>query len=216
MNKKILLVDDHQMVLDGLANLIVSEMPDIDIKTSTDPIEFLETLAPDSDISLVVTDLFMLKMNGLAFASAICDRASDLPVLLLSGVEDDLTEEAILSSGARGFVSKKAGQKALFEGMRAAMDGKIYINGKVSERPSASAVRSLERANGESFRYPKLSERQVEVLKLIAAGESNRDISDQLMISENTVKSHIKILFSELGVNKRAACVRQARVFGLI
>ncbi|MHA7772355.1 response regulator [Roseibium sp. M-1] len=213
MNKKIALVDDHQMVLDGLANLIVTQMPGVEIETSTDPLRFLETLDAKHDFSLVVTDLFMLKMNGLAFASAIRDRSADLPVLLLSGVEDELPEETVLSSGARGFVSKKVGQSALFDGINAALDGKIYINGKIIDQRSGT---SLIRENGEALRYPKVSERQVEILRLIAGGDSNKEISDKLLISENTVKSHIKILFSELGVNKRAACVRQARVFGMI
>lgn len=219
MSKCVALVDDHQMVLEGLANLIAAEMPGVETYTCNDPLEFLETLTAEHSYSLVVTDLFMLKMNGLAFASAIRDRDAELPVLLLSGVEDELPQETVLSSGAKGFVSKKVGQKALFDGITATLDGKFYLNGTVQELSafnSADRQFGTARLNGVDYHHPKLSDRQLEILKLIADGASNKDISNQLVISENTVKSHIKLLFSELGVNKRAACVRQARVYGII
>lgn len=220
MNTTIALVDDHQMVLDGLSTLISAEFPDAALSTSTDPIAFLKSLEREPAIGLVISDLLMSGMNGLAFASAIRSRKPDLPILLISGVEDALPERILATSGANGFVSKKAGQKVLFEGIAAVLGGRFYLNGEildVSRRVPVSVVR-----NGTSmplhaeFRQPALSDRQIEVLSLIASGASNKDISLALQISENTVKSHIKLLFSTLGVNKRAACVRQAKMYGFI
>jgi len=220
MNTTIALIDDHQMVLDGLSKLISAEYPEAALQTSTDPVAFLSTLDREPAIGLVISDLLMTRMNGLAFASAIRARSPDLPVLLISGVEDVLPEQILTNSGANGFVSKKAGQKVLFDGISAVLSGRFYLNGDVLDAPAPTRANVAQRFGSQErhdeYRQPALSERQIEVLSLIASGASNKDISRKLSISENTVKSHIKLLFSTLGVNKRAACVRQAKIYGLI
>lgn len=220
MASKIALIDDHQMVSQGLANLVGAECPDLEVQVFSDPLDFLQSLSDGHGFSLVVTDLVMLKMNGLAFASVIRERAPELPVLLISGVENELPTNTILSSGAIGFVSKKAGHEILCKGIRSALAGKYFINDQALEgseirlKTSASGIEDY--AQDTDYRHPNLSQRQIEILQLIASGESNKAISGTLNISENTVKSHIKLIFEELKVNKRAACIRQAKIYGII
>ncbi len=204
------------MVLDGLASLIGAEMPDAEIMVWADPHLFLETLSAQRDYTLVISDLFLNKMNGLALSSAIRGRMSNLPVLLISGHEETLPTETIIASGAMGFVSKKDGNQTLIAAIHAALAGKFFLQGEALERNALDMSECMVRPDGDEFRYPALTARQLEILKLIAGGAANREIASTLAISENTVKSHIKVLFSELNVNKRAACVRQARVYGLI
>ncbi|WP_417667754.1 response regulator transcription factor [Roseibium sp.] len=221
MGKRIALVDDHQMFLDGAVSLLQLKSDGHCVSAFNDPEVFLLELADGAVFDLIVADLLMGKMNGLALVSAVRSRNLKMPILLLSGVEDALPGVNIERSGANGFISKKDGKDTFLQAVRTVLNGGTFFS------PSNWAG-SLEMSDGDTVnnlagrrqidcdKTPSLSDRQKEVLILVAGGNSNKEISRALEISENTVKSHLKQIFEEFGVSKRSACIRQAQLFGLI
>ncbi|WP_339765524.1 response regulator transcription factor [uncultured Hoeflea sp.] len=220
VKKRVAIIDDHQLFLDGASNLFNSQGDEFQVSTFTDPLTVLSLLDEGLDYEVIVVDLLMGSMNGLAFVGALRSRNIATPVLLLSGLDSPLPAPDLLAAGAHGYISKKADLASFFKAVRAVMDGGTFFDDEHSgvEELQASRLRNCvsEKADSESRATPKLSDRQIEILRHIRQGWSNKDISESLSISENTVKSHIKQIFRELNVSKRTASIQKAQVYGLI
>jgi DNA-binding NarL/FixJ family response regulator len=206
------------MFLDGLSLFFSGHSDRFDVSTFEKPSDLMHAIATGVRFDLLISDLIMKEMSGLAFVSAIRSHSQTLPILMLSGINSPPPVREIINLGANGFIHKSADNEALLRAVDALIDGDTYFP---EDMPSGDEANSLgELGDGEFLDeidyLPKLSPRQIEVLHLIANGASNRQISEQMIISENTVKSHLKSIFYEMRVNKRTACVRKARTLGLI
>lgn len=215
---EIALVDDHRMFLDGLSEVINALDPAYVCTGFASPRDALGAIEQGRHFDLVVSDLVMEEMNGVAFILALQARRCTVPVLIVSGMDTLPPVEKVLRLGALGFVPKSAPTGILGEAIRSALKGDIFLPPElwsVVERnpksPRASA--SAPAAAGEE---ELLGVRQIEVLRLMAEGYANRRISEVLGISENTVKTHIRHIFQRLNVERRTACVSKARTIGLI
>lgn len=214
---RIAIVDDHQMFLDGLSEVIRQLDPHYECWGFDSPRKAIEAVEAGQKFDLVISDLVMAEMNGIAFVTAVRARRPLLPIMIVSGIDTAPPVEKVIDAGAFGFVPKSAGSNVLHQAIQAGLTGGTYISDDVW---SYVTTETTSRRTNSTQTLPDadvhLGARQTEVLKLLAEGCSNKDIARILNISENTVKSHISSLFRQLGVSRRTACLNKARQLGLI
>lgn len=206
------------MFLDGLSLFFQGHSDRFEVSTFENPANLIHTIASGVRFDLLISDLIMKEMSGLAFVSAIRSHSKSLPILMLSGINSPPPVREIVNLGANGFIHKSADNETLLKAVNALIAGESYFPEEMMniDDEQLHGAKNDDDYFDEPEHLPKLSPRQIEVLRLIANGASNRQISEEMIISENTVKSHLKSIFFEMRVNKRTACVRKARTLGLI
>lgn len=212
--RRLALIDDHTLFSEAFRTLLKQLRPGYVIDVYDDPTAFLKAFDPSAPYDLVILDLVMQKMNGLALLSSLTGLSPNVRVLMLSGVGTEPPVAEMRRLGARGFVHKSEETHVLLEAVDTILSGNTCFPAAIAEPDDDAVFRELCR--GANAGMPSLGPRQLEVLQLIASGETNRGIADRLGISENTVKSHLKAIFEALGENNRTACVRSAQNLGLI
>ena len=200
---KIMIVDDHPVVREGLSRIIVSEsgMEVIaEAGTGAEALKQYRKLRPD----IVLLDMRMPEMTGLQTIEAIRKEFSNARIIVLStyDLEEDIYQS--LQAGARGYILKDSPRNELLAAIRRVHAGDRVI-------PPTIATRLAERIGGN-----ELTAREFEVLKLIVAGKSNKQIGDDLGISEGTVKSHVNNILDKLGVTDRTQAVSVALKRGIV
>lgn len=213
------IIDDHKMFLEGISLLVKNMNKDYRVTTFSEPSELLRIVETGTAFDLVICDLIMNAMNGLAFVAALRSQSKSIPVLMLSGINTAPPIDEVRRLGGNGFIHKSADNDTLKRAIRTVLTGGTYfvdgLGGSLIEKADKPRGEGWDR-NINMTSVPKLPTRQIEVLRLMAGGATNKDIALSLTISENTVKTHLKQIFLELGVNKRTACVRRAQTLGLI
>jgi len=201
---RILIAEDHAVVRDGLAAVLKFE-PDMSVvglaQNGREAVEQFRELKPD----VVLMDLAMPELDGAAAILAIRREFPDSRLLVLTTYDNDESVFRALENGAKGYLLKDCSTSDLLGAIR-----KIHAGGThVSER---AAARLAERAMGGA----QLSPREIEVLKWIAAGKSNKEIAMLLFISEGTVKTHVLSIHEKLGVADRTDAVVTAIKRGIL
>jgi len=215
----IALVDDHQMFLDGLDAVITSLNSHYVCTSFSSPREAIRAIENGATYNLIISDLVMEEMNGVALILALQARKCSTPVLVVSGIDTLPPIEKVLRIGALGFVPKSAPKETLGEAIASSLRGDVFLPKElwsVIEKNPSSPNTAIKNQEDTAEDNPLLAPRQIEVLSLIAEGYSNNRISDVLNISENTVKTHIKQIFRQLNVTRRTACVKKAQTLGLL
>ncbi len=208
---KILIVDDHPVVREGIGSMLKRE-PDFKIvgeaTNGLEAIEKVRELSPD----VVLMDLRMPEMDGVEAISRIKEERPEIKFIILTTYSDDEYIFKGIAAGARAYLLKDAPREELFKAIRAVSRGESLIQPVV-------ASKVLDRLAELSKKTPSaetLSEREIEVLRLMASGVSNRDIADQLSITQSTVKTHITSIFQKLNVTTRTEAVTTALRKGVI
>jgi DNA-binding NarL/FixJ family response regulator len=212
---KILHIDDHKIFTQGLALALEDGLEDTRVLCGHSAAEALAELEAHPDIDLVMLDLSMPGIDGLGLIDALNERDLALPIVVMSAVDDPWQIRDCLHAGAVGFIPKTFGQTEIIAALKQIVGGDIYVPEALRERLS----RLPEKYVPESERVAKglhLNKRQMDVLELMQRGYSNREIAEILSISENTVKSHARVLYQALDVGSRLECVREAERHGLI
>ncbi len=208
---RVLLADDHPMVLDGLRTLIESlDLADVvgEASDGAQAVEQVLHLEPD----IVIMDLHMPGLNGVEATRQILSSRPDIGVLVLTMLEDDESVFAAMRAGARGYLLKGATQDDIARAMTSVARGEAIFSPGVAAR----LVRFFSASTSPSSEpFPQLSEREREVLDLIAGGRSNPEIARSLYISEKTVRNHVSNIFTKLQVANRSAAIVRAREAGL-
>ncbi|HLU31727.1 MAG TPA: response regulator transcription factor [Acidimicrobiia bacterium] len=203
---RIIIADDHPVVRDGLRGLFIGET-DIEVVgevgNGRDAVEMAAALAPD----VVLMDLRMPEVDGVSAIRSMADRSIPARVLVLTTFDTDRDVLAAIEAGATGYLLKDAPRDELLRAVRAAARGETVLAPSVGAKLADRVRRPVREA---------LSERELEVLKLVAGGSSNREMAGHLYISEATVKSHLLHIYTKLGVNDRAAAVAVAYDRGLL
>lgn len=185
--KRILIVDDHPMMRQGLAQLIGTE-PDLIIcgeaENAEAALDGIGALKPD----LVLADISLPGKNGLELIKDFQALRPGLPVLVISMHDESLYAGRVLRAGGRGYIMKQAGGKKLMEAIRQVLDGKIYV----SEKMSAEILETFSGrgAGAEGSPVQKLTDREFEVFQLIGQGKSTREAAEKLHLSVKTVEAH--------------------------
>lgn len=208
---KILVVDDHLVMLEGLSALLRQEGPQTVIVQASSAAEALAAVEQHADLDIVVLDLLMPGTSGLSTISEIGRARPELPVIVLSSSEDPRDVRNALSQGALGYVPKSASQTTLLSAIRLVMSGELYIPSLMLNQAGAAksaADRSMARA--------LLTPRQIDVLRRISESLPNKTIAYEMDLSEKTVKAHITAIFRALNVVNRTQAAAAGRDLGLL
>jgi DNA-binding NarL/FixJ family response regulator len=202
----LLIVDDHPVVRSGLQGMLSSQ-PDFEVageaQDGSEGVALVGKLRPD----VVLMDLRMPEMDGVAAIDRIKTEHPETQVLVLTTYESDADILRAIEKGASGYLLKDAPREDLYAAIRAVSQGK-------SPLAPAVAARLMGRLRGSADKA--LSNREIEVLELVARGTSNKQIGKELWISETTVKTHMLHVFEKLGVTDRTAAVTVALKRGII
>jgi two-component system nitrate/nitrite response regulator NarL len=205
----ILVADDHPVYRQGLERAI-GERDDLElVGSSADGREALERIA-ELEPDVAVIDVRMPGLDGLAIVNAAKRDGLRTRVMLLTGYEDSAAAYRALAQGAAGYVSKTSDLTELLESIVTAGRGETVI------APQFQAGIASEIQLRESADRPALTDREQEVLTLLAEGRTAQRIGDELGLSEATIKTHLHHLYEKLGVSDRAAAVATAMRWGLL
>jgi len=217
MTIRILLVDDQALFREGLHTLL-SVHDDLEVvgeaSNGQEAIAAVAKLAPD----VVLMDLRMPVLNGVAATRQITQSAATSRVIVLTTFDDDEYVFDGLRAGAVGYLLKDVPSAKLVEAIRAAARGESFLQPSVA----AKVVAEFSRLAGPGTAVPQqdlvepLSERELEILAVLASGASNREIANQLYITEGTVKNHVTNILGKLGVRDRTQAALKAKEMGLI
>ena len=216
MNQKsrVVIVEDHAIIREGLRSLFSSES-DFEVvgeaEDGRDAIQCVEKLKPD----LVLTDLSMPRMDGLDMIEAIKRSQPQVKLIVLTVHRTDEYILAALKAGADGYILKDANYSELVAAARSVLKGKHYLSPEISGNLIRGFLEGKKRSP-EKKTAEALSKREREILRLIAAGETNKQIADCLCISIKTVETHRYKIMNKLKVHNAAALISVAMERGLI
>ncbi len=209
---RVMIADDHAIVRTGLRALIHSEASMELVGEATGGYETIE-LVEKTQPNVLVLDLSMVDLDGIAVTKKIAPRFPDLRILILTLHEDEALLRAALKAGASGYILKRAAEAELISAIHTILRGDLYVDPSMvrtllkDEVPSTVTMSKSAEA---------LTPRETEVLKLIVQGYTNRQIGEELSISVRTAESHRANLSDKLGLHSRVELVRYAREHGLI
>jgi len=202
----VLIVDDHPVVRDGLRGMLAAD-PGFTVvgeaATGAEAVTVAAAVRPD----VVLMDLRMPVMDGVSAIAALRDKGVEARVLVLTTYDTDRDVVPAIEAGATGYLLKDAPREELFRAIRAAFRGEAVLSPSVATRLMGQLRTPAQEP---------LSQRELEVLRLIAQGTTNREAAAQLFISEATVKTHLLHIYAKLGVKDRAAAVAEAFSRGLL
>jgi DNA-binding NarL/FixJ family response regulator len=209
----ILLVDDHVIVRQGLKALLTAE-PDFEVVAEAENGQQAIALAREKAPDVVVMDVAMPQMNGHSATRQILKAHPATRVLVLSTYTSDECVTELLRAGAKGYLMKQTASNELCQAIRQVRLGYQYLSPQLARR--LNSQRSGAFLNGVSDSSRDLTAREVEVLKLIAEGLSNREIADVLDISIKTVEKHRQGTMNKLDIHEVAGLTRYALSKGLV
>jgi DNA-binding NarL/FixJ family response regulator len=210
MTVRVVLADDHPMYRFGL-RAVLDASPEVEVVgEASDGAELLAVVqqcAPD----VVLTDLSMPRLSGAAAIDELSRRHPQLGVLVLTMHEDDASLFGALRAGARGYLLKGADREEIVRAVLAVAGGDAVYGGAVARR----VVDALTGTGSRAPAFPELTERERQVLELLAAGLATGRIAQRLALSDKTVRNHVSAVLTKLQVPDRSAAVARARAEGL-
>ncbi len=209
---RVLIADDHTLFRDGLRALLAS-IPDIEVvgeaSSGRDVLIRSVELQPD----VILMDIQMPDMNGIEATRQILRTSPHVGIIVLTMFKDDDSVFAAMRAGARGYVLKGADQAVLLRALRAVASGESLFSPEIAQRLIVFFANLEPTSRPELF--PELTDREREILGLIAQGRTNAEIAERLVISLKTVRNHVSNIFSKLQVTDRAQAAIRAREVGL-
>ncbi|MEV7044921.1 response regulator transcription factor [Amycolatopsis sp. NPDC051061] len=211
MTLRVVLADDQAVVREGLVTLL-GLLPGVEVVgAAADGLAALELVA-EHHPDVVLVDLRMPRCDGVETTERIRAEHPGTEVVVLTTYADDESLLAALRAGARGFLTKDADAEAIARALRSAAAGQSTVDGELQRRLVEAATRSTPQRVKE---IEGLTAREIEVLRLIAAGLSNTEIARTLVVSEATVKTHVNHLFTKARLRDRAQAVAFAYRTGI-
>ena len=200
---RVVLADDHPVVRDGLAAM-VNQQPDMEIVAEAGDGEEAIALYQQYQPDVMVLDLRMPKRDGVAVVQRVMELNPKACLLIMTTYDGDEDIFRCLSGGAKGYLLKDAPRQEILSAIRAVSEDRPYASSSV-------AAKALQR-----MAKPSLTERELDVLQLVAQGRSNKDIARRLEITEGTAKTHVKAILTKLDAISRTEAVAVAHKRGMI
>ena len=209
---KILLCDDQAVIRDGLEMLLTLEKDFQVVGSAQDGFEALELVA-NKQPDLVLMDLKMPGMNGIEATREIRKKYPAIKILVLTTYDDDEWVFDAIRAGASGYLLKDTSRQKIVEAIRGTVDGKSFVDPAVAGKLMNQVASN--QTQPESILKDKLTERELDVLRLLAKGMTNTDIAGTLHLSEGTVRNHVSAILEKLGVSDRTQAAVIAIQHGL-
>ncbi|MEU5323534.1 response regulator transcription factor [Streptomyces sp. NPDC021056] len=209
---RVLVVDDQQLIRDGIASLL-SIRPGITVVGTAvngrEAVEKAVELGPD----VVLMDVRMPELDGVEAVAVLRGRAPECRVVMLTTFDDEEYVVQALRAGASGYLLKDLPAEELAQAIRLAHAGVTQLDSSVAARLAAALPHA---APEPPTTAPALSPREIDILRLVARGRTNREIAAQLYLSEGTVKNHVSRILSRLALRDRTQAALRARDLGLL
>ena len=209
---RILIADDHPLFRDGMRALLNS-VPDTEVvgeaTSGEEAISIAASLQPD----IILMDINRPVVNGIEATRTIMQASPHIGILVVTMFEDDDSVFAAMRAGARGYLLKGADQAEVLRAIHAVASGEAIFSPAIAVRLMRFFATPAPAAPPQAF--PELTEREREILTLIAQGHNNNEIADRLVLSPKTVRNNVSNIFSKLQVADRAQAIVRARAAGL-
>jgi DNA-binding NarL/FixJ family response regulator len=204
---RVLVVDDHALFRRGL-EMVLAQEPDIDVVGEAEDgaraVEMAAATTPD----IVLMDVRMPKRGGIDACTAIKDIVPSSKIIMLTISDDEADLYDAIKAGAMGYLLKEISIEEVAAAIRAVYGGQSLISPSMASKLLNEFASMIKRGDErQQVSAPRLTEREMEVLRLVAKGLNNRDIAEQLFISENTVKNHIRNILEKLQLHSRMEAV---------
>lgn len=207
---RVLFADDHEMVRIGVASYL-SAQPDIEVIAEADDGEPAVKLALELKPDIILMDLVMKKMDGIEATKRILKEWPEAKIIIVTSFLDDEKVYPALEAGATSYLLKTSKADEIAEAIRATYDGQTVLEPEVTGK-----LMNRMRKPKEEKLHEQLTEREKEVLLLLAAGKTNQEIADELFIALKTVKVHVSNILAKLEVQDRTQAVIYAFQHGLV
>jgi two-component system, NarL family, nitrate/nitrite response regulator NarL len=212
MSLKLLVIDDHPLVLKGITAALQTLGQDTRVLSARDGEEGMSLADENPDLDLVLLDLALPGgTSGYGLISRLHERMPSLPVIVVSALDEPENIRLAINAGAMGFVPKSAGSNVLIDALKDVLEGNISVpeSAQHGSAGEADALRSPPDAS-------QLTPRQLEVLTGVCHGKTNKEVATDLGLSEKTIKAHVTAIFKVLGVVNRTQAALIARRFGMM
>jgi len=209
---RVLIADDHPLFRHGLSTLL-SAAPDFEVVGEATTGEEVMTQAATLQPDVILMDIQMPGVNGIEATRRILHTSPHIRILIITMFEDDASVFTAMRAGARGYILKDAQKAELLQAIRAVGRGEAIFSPAIATRLIDFFAAARPVASPQAF--PELTEREREILTLIAQGNNNTEIANRLVLSPNTVRNYVSNVFSKLQVADRAHAILRAREAGL-
>ena len=211
---KVMLVDDQNLVRKGVRSLLELSQEIVVVAEAADGMEAVRTI-PQVNPDVVLLDMRMPQMSGLDVLLALSEAGTLPPTIILTTFDDDELVLAGIKAGARGYLLKDVALEELVNAVKTVAEGGSMVKPMVTQR----LLKGLENLKTDFYsldRPDPLTERETEILRLMAGGYSNKEIAHSLGVAEGTIKNHVSSILSKMGVRDRTRAVLKAFELGQI
>lgn len=209
---KVLIADDHQIMLDGLKAILTKDRSISVVGTASHGLEVLEFLKKE-EVDVVLLDLQMPIMDGLETTMHVKKSYPDVNIIMLTTNDEGSIITSLFKVGATGYLLKNTSKENLIQGIKDAYAGKKVISSHLTEKMIESLTEESKPREGS---VPMITKREIEVIKLIAQEFTTQEIADQLFVSTNTVATHKRNLFVKMDVKNSVGMIKKAVDWGLL
>ncbi|MGN7986646.1 response regulator [Pedobacter sp. 22226] len=213
--KNIILAEDHKVIRNGLKMLLESTNEYKIVYDANNGQEVIDAIGRGIQADLIVSDIGMPVMDGITMVSALKEQGIQIPVLIISMLEDDSHLYQAIRAGAKGFLTKSVDSDELFFAISRIVNGERYICSGLSVKIVDRVIDSTILPGGV-MQGAELSSREIEILQLIGQGLTNIEMADKLFISRRTVEGHRQNLIDKTGAKNTAALMRFAYTKGIL
>jgi len=217
--KKVLVVDDHAVLRDGIKLMLANLEPDVTVYEAATAAEAFDVVQQCSDFDLVLLDLALPDdRQGLLTLDSLCEMLPTVPVVVLSADEKSTTVRETLSRGAKGYLPKSSQQNIMQQAIQLVLSGGIYLPPTILDTTgevALNAIENLQEYSQDRVLNDRLTNRQIDIVKLIAQGRTNKEIARILNMSTATVRTHLTMIFKRLGVKNRTEAGHVVHELGL-
>lgn len=219
---KILIADDHELFLKGLEMILSDSYPEAALIKAKDYTEVFDVIRKNKDLTLILTDLAMPGARWLDALNKIHTTTPETPIIILSAVFDKEIVQKTIELGAAGYIPKTSSNAVILSAVNLVLSGGVYIPAELLQGTSQNEFNLLKQLEDMpenqdvSEKIKILSPRQIDVLKLIAEGKSNKQIAYELGLTEGTVKLHVTAILKLLNVYNRTGAVAAAKHVGIL